>query len=195
MDSSLKLDQDSAGDTDNNEKTAPYRLCCKKDRIKVITTRPLNEVQINNSTSHEPERFDSREVLRLTKVNSVDNIKMKTIQDGSGIDKRAITSLERRTAPSLYLPYFLGNKGPDMPTVFNKATHRSFRTQEERKYLAFTRSLQREHKQLIDSRDKRLVNAAVIDISNPAKLHSRHNSIHLRSARDGRLWDHYTSVN
>ena len=193
MDSSLKLDQDSAGDIDNNEKTTPYRLCCKKDRIKVITTRPLNEVQINNSTSHEPERLESREVLRLTKVNSVDIIKMKTIQDGSSIDKRAITSLERRTAPSLYLPYLLGNKEPDIPTVFNKATHRSFRTQEERKYLAFTRSLQREHKQLIDSKDKRLVNAAAIDISNPAKLHSRHNFMHLRSAREQALGSLYIS--
>lgn len=171
MDSSLKFDQDSAGDIDNIEKTIPYRLGCKKDRIKVVTTRPVNEVQINNSTQHEPERLQSREVLRLTKVNSVDIIQTNAIQDGNSTKKRSVTSLERRTTPSLYLPYLLGNKEADKPTVFSKATYRSFRTQEERKCLAFTRSLQRDHKQLIDGKDKRLVSAAVMDISNPAKLH------------------------
>jgi len=171
MDSSLKFDQDSAGDIDNIEKRIPYRLGCKKDRIKVVTTRPVNEVQINNSTQHEPERLQSREVLRLTKVNSVDIIQTNAIQDGNSTKKRSVTSLERRTTPSLYLPYLLGNKEADKPTVFNKATYRSFRTQEERKCLAFTRSLQRDHKQLIDGKDKRLVSAAVMDISNPAKLH------------------------
>lgn len=171
MDSSLKFDQDSAGDIDNIEKRIPYRLGCKKDRIKVVTTRPVNEVQINNSTQHEPERLQSREVLRLTKVNSVDIIQTNAIQDGNSTKKRSVTSLERRTTPSLYLPYLLGNKEADKPTVFNKAKYRSFRTQEERKCLAFTRSLQRDHKQLIDGKDKRLVSAAVMDISNPAKLH------------------------
>lgn len=171
MDSSLKFDQDSAGDIDNIEKRIPYRLGCKKDRIKVVTTRPVNEVQINNSTQHEPERLQSREVLRLTKVNSVDIIQTNAIQDGNSTKKRSVTSLERRTTPSLYLPYLLGNKEADKPTVFNKATYRSFRTQEERKCLAFTRSLQRDHKQLIDGKNKRLVSAAVMDISNPAKLH------------------------
>lgn len=48
------FDQDSAADIDNNEKRIPYRLCYK-DRIKVITTRPVNEVQINKSTFYEPE--------------------------------------------------------------------------------------------------------------------------------------------
>lgn len=188
MDSSLKFDQDSAGDIDNIEKTIPYRLGCKKDRIKVVTTRPVNEVQINNSTQHEPERLQSREVLRLTKVNSVDIIQTNAIQDGrNSTKKRSVTSLERRTTPSLYLPYLLGNKEADKPTVFNKATYRSFRTQEERKCLAFTRSLQRDHKQLIDGKDKRLVSAAVMDISNPAKLHLRYNVLHLRSAKEPAL--------
>lgn len=176
------FDQDSAADIDNNEKRIPYRLCYK-DRIKVITTRPVNEVQINKSTFYEPERLESRGVLRLTKVNSVDVIQTKTIQDGNSTKNRCVTSLERRTTPSLDLPYLLGN----IPPVFNKATYRSFRTQEERKCLAFTRSLQRDHKQLIDSNDKRLVTAAVIDISNPAKLHSRYNVMHLRSARQPAL--------
>ena len=182
MDSSLKFDQDS-----DIEKRIPYRLCCKEDRLKGITTRPVNEVQINNSTQHGPERLESREVLRLTKVNSVDIIQTKAIQDGNSIKKRSVSSLERRITPSLYLPYLLVNKEADIPTVFNKATYRSFRTQEERRWLAFTRSLQRDHKQLVDSKDERLVNAAVIDISNPAKLHSRYNVLHLRSARQPAL--------
>lgn len=134
MDKSFKFDQDSAGDVDNNKKKIPYRLCCKKDRIKVI------------STSGEPERLGSREVLRLSKVNSVDIIKAKTTHDSNSIEKRSVTSLERRNTHSLYLPYLLGNKVADVPTAFNKATYRSFRTQEERKCLAFTRSLQRDHK-------------------------------------------------
>ena len=184
MDSSLKFDQDSVGDIDNIERRIPYRLCCEKDRIKVVTTRPVNGVEINSSTSHEPERLVSREVLRLTKVNSVDIIQTEAIQDGNSIKKRCVTSLDRRTTPSLYFPYLLGNKEADIPPVFNKATYRSFRTQEERKCLAVTRSLQRDHKQLIDSRNKRLVPAAVIDISNPAKLHSRYNNVmNIRSAR------------
>lgn len=88
MDSSSKFDQDSAGDIDNIEKRIPYRLGCKKDRIKVVTTRPVNEVQINNSTQHEPERLQSREVLRLTKVNSVDIIQTNAIQDGNSTKKK-----------------------------------------------------------------------------------------------------------
>lgn len=196
MDKSFKFDQDSAGDVDSNNKKIPYRLCCEKDRIKVISTRPItDEVPItNNSTSGEPERLLSREVLWLSKVNSVDIIKAKTIQDSNSIEKRSVTSLERRNTQSLYLPYLLGNKVTDIPTVFNKATYRSFRTQEERKCLAFTRSLQRDHKQLIDSRDKRLANAVVIDISNAAKLHSRYNFMHFRSTREQALGSHITSL-
>lgn len=194
MDKSFKFDQDSAGDVDSNNKTIRYRLCCEKDKIKVISTRPINEVPINNPTSGEPERLVSREVLRLSKVNSVAIIKAKTIQDSNSIDKRSVTSLDRRTTPSLYLPYLLGSKVADLPTVFNKATYRSFRTQEERKCLAFTRSLQRDHKQLIDSRDRRLANVAVIDISNPAKLHSRYNFMYFRSAREQALGSHINSL-
>ena len=194
MDKSFKFDQDSAGDVDSNNKKIPYRICCEKDRIKVISTRSINGVPINNSTSGEPERLVSREVLRLSKVNSVEIIKAKTIQDSNSIEKRSVTSLERRTTPSLYLPYLLGNKVADIPTVFNKATYRSFRTQEERKCLAFTRSLQRDHKQLIDSRDRRLTNAAVIDISNAAKLHSRYNYMHFRGAREQALGSHVSSL-
>ena len=179
MDSNFKSDQESTGDIDNIEKKLPDRLCCKTERIQVITKRPVNEVQINSSALHKPGRSESRKVLRLTKVNSVDIIQTKAIQDGNSIKNRSVTSLERQTTSCLYLPY--------LPLVFNKATYKSFRTQEERKCLAFSRSLQRDHKQLNDSKDKRLVPAAVIEITNPVKLHSRYNVLHLRSARQTAL--------
>lgn len=182
MDSSLKFDQES--DIDNSEKRTPYRLCYK-DRIKVITTQPVNADKIINTSLSEPERLASREVLRLTKVNSVDIIQTKTIHDGNSIKNRSATSVERQTTPSLYLPYILGNKGADTAPVFNKATYRSFRTQEERKCLAFSRSLERDQKQpeLFNGKDKRLAAAAVLDISKPAQLHSRFPIMQLRSAR------------
>ena len=182
MSPNLKSDQESTGDIGNIDKRIPYRLCCKTD-IKVITTKPVNEKQINNSALHERERPESREVLRLTKVNSVDIIQTKAaIQDGNSIKGRSVTSLERQTTPSLYLPYLLGNKEADIPLVFNNATYKSFRTREERRCLAFAKSLQRDYKQLNDSKDKRLAPAAVIAISNPVKLHSRYNCniLHLR---------------
>lgn len=186
MSSNLKSDQESTGEIDNIERI-PYRLCCKTDRIKVISTKPVTEEQINSSALHEPERPGSREILRLTKVNSVDIIQTKAIQDGNSIKERGVTSLERQTMPSLYLPYLLGNKEADIPLVFNNATYKSFRTQEERRCLAFARSLQRDHKQLNDSKNKRLVPAAVIAISNPVKLHSRYDVLHLRSAKQPAL--------
>ena len=188
MDSNLKSDEESTGDTDNIGKRMPYRVCSKTDRIKVITTKPVNEMQINSSALHKPGRPESRKVLRLTKVNSVDVIETKAIQDGNSIKKRSVSFLERQTTPCLYLPY--------LPLVFNrdKATYKSFRTQEERKCLAFTRSLQRDHKQLNDSKDKRPVPAAVIEISNPVKLHSRYDVLHLRNARQPTLGS-YISTN
>lgn len=122
MSPNLKSDQESTGDIDNIEKRIAYRLCCKTDRIKVITTKTVNEVQINSSALHEPQRLEAREVLRLTKVSTVDKIQTKAIQDGkadgNSIKERSITSLERQTTPSLYLPYLLA----DIPLVFNKAT-------------------------------------------------------------------------
>ena len=188
MDSNLiiKSDQESTGDIDNIEQKLSYRLCCKTERTKVITTKPVNEMQINSSALHKPGRPESRKALRLTKVNSVDIIQTKAIQDGNSIKKRSVSSLERQTTPCLYLPY--------LPLVFSKATYKSFRTQEERKCLAFTRSLQRDHKQLNDSKDKRPVPAAVIEISNPVKLHSRYDVLHLRSARQPTLGS-YISTN
>ena len=83
MDSNLKSDEESTGDTDNIGKRMPYRVCSKTDRIKVITTKPVNEMQINSSALHKPGRPESRKVLRLTKVNSVDIIQTKAIQDGN----------------------------------------------------------------------------------------------------------------
>ena len=65
MSPDLKSDQESTGDIDNVDKRIPYRLCCKTDRIKVTTTKPVNEKQINNSALHERERPESREVLGL----------------------------------------------------------------------------------------------------------------------------------
>jgi len=90
MNSSLKFEQDSAGDIYNIEKRIPYRLCCKEDRIKVGTKRPANKVQIINSSQHEPERLESREVLRLTKVNSVEIVQTKATQDKNSIQTRSI---------------------------------------------------------------------------------------------------------
>lgn len=149
-------------------------------------TRPVNADKIINSTLRETERLESREILRLAKVYSVDTIQTKSTQDGNSVKHRSVTSMERRTTPSLYLPCILGNKGADMVPVFNKTTYRGFRTQEERKCLAFSRSLQRDHKQpelFTDGKYKRLGTAAVIDISKPAQLHTRYTIMQLRSAR------------
>lgn len=179
MDSSLKFDQESAVDIDNIDKRTSYRLCYK-DRIKVISARSNADKTIN-TTLREP----SREVLRLTKVNSVNIIQTKIIHDGNSIKDRSVTSVERRTTPSLYLPHILGNKCADIaPAQFNKATYRSFRTQQERKCLAFSRSLERDKQlELFNGKDKRLGTTAVIDISKPAPLHSRYQIMQLRSAR------------
>lgn len=185
MDSSLKFDQECAVDFDNNEKRTPYRLCYN-DRIKVINAQAVNADKIINPSLREPERLASREVLRLTRVNSVDIIQTKTIHDGNSIKNKSATPMERRTTPSQYLPYILGNKGADVAApVFNKATYGSFRTQEERKFQAFSRGLERDHKQpeLFNGKDQRLATTAVLDISKPAQLHSRYTIMQLRSAR------------
>lgn len=89
MDSSLKFDQESAVDIDNIDKRTSYRLCYK-DRIKVISARSNADKTIN-TTLREP----SREVLRLTKVNSVNIIQTKIIHDGNSIKDRSVTSVER----------------------------------------------------------------------------------------------------
>lgn len=176
MDSSLKFDHGSAENIYNNEKRIPYRLCYN-DKIKVIPTRPVYEEKISNTTFQEQE---SRAVLPLAKVNSVDIIQTKIIHDANNIrNRRSVTSMERRTTPSLYLPYLLGNKpDADITPVFNTATYRGFRTQQDRKCFAFSRTLERDQKQLFDGKvDKRLATPAVIDISKPIQLQSRYTVI------------------
>ena len=184
MDSSLKFNQENVANIDDNEKRIPYRLCYK-DRMKVTETWPVKE-KIMSIRFHEQEGLESRKVLRLTKVNSVNAIQTNTIQDGNSIKlNRSISSVERRTTQSLYLPYLLVNKDAYITPVFNMASYKGFRTQEERKSLALSRSLDRDHKQLFhDGKDKCLAAPAVIDISKPAKLYSRYTMMQpSRSAR------------
>ena len=187
MDSVLKFDQENADISVKNEEKTPYRLCYR-DRIKVINTRPaLNEDKIINTTFHETEKPETREVLRMAKVNSVDIIQTKAIHEnyaGNIPKTRSVTSMEGRTTPSLYLPYLLGNTNNATP-VFNLATYKGFRTLQERKSMAFTRTLERDHKQLINGpgKSKRLLTPAVIDISRPIQLYSRYSILYPRSAR------------
>ena len=152
--------------------------------MKVINTQQADEDKIINTGFKEPERQDTRKVLRLTKVNSVDKIQTKAIQDGNygNITNRSVNSVERRTTPNLYLPYLLGNKDNITP-VFNMATHGGFRTQQERKCLAFTRTLQRDHKELFSGIRKEKRSTVVINISRPVQINSRCAIIYPRNGR------------
>jgi len=175
MNSALKFHQENA-DIDNDAKKIPYRLCCK-ERIKIISTRLEDQDKIINTTLHEPNRPETREVLRMTKVNSVDNVETKEALESCscGPITRSVTSMERRATPSLYLPYLPGTKHNITP-VFNMATYGGFRTLQERKCLAFARTLERNHKQLFNGsgKAKRLPAQTVIDVSKPIHLQSRY---------------------
>lgn len=184
MNSAIKFDQENAG-IEKNEERIPYRLCYK-DRIKVINIRPTNEDKIIDTTRdqlHEPDFPETREVLRMATVNSVDAIQTRAIHEQyENTKNRSVTSMERRATPGLYLPYLLGNKDNITP-VFNMATYKGFRTQEERKCWAFTKTLERDQKELFGGKEKRLTSTtAVMDISKPVQLHSRYAILHPKSA-------------
>lgn len=185
MNSAIKFDQDNAG-IEKNEKRIPYRLCYK-DMIKVINIRPTNEDKIIDTTRdqlHEPDCPETREVLRMATVNSVDAIQTRAIHEHYGnIKNRSVTSMERRATSGLYLPCLLGNKDcHNITPVFSMATYKGFRTQEERKSWAFTKTLERDQKELFGGKEKRLTSTTVIDISKPAQLHSRYAILHPKSA-------------
>ena len=182
MNSALNFAQENAGiENFKKEKRTPYRLCYK-DEINIL---PTNENKIINTTSlREPDCPGTRQVLQMATVNSVDAIETRAIHEHCGnIKNRSVTSMGRRVTPELYLPCLLGNKDNITP-VFNMVTHKGFRTQEERKCWALTKTLERDHKELFGGKEKRSMSttAAVIDISKPAQLHSRSSIVHPKSA-------------
>ena len=180
MNSSLKLDQEKA-DAKENEGRISYRLCYK-DRRKLLLTRPTSEDNIINTNLHEAERPGTRKVLRLARVNSVEEVQTKVIHEHCGnIKPRSVTSMDRRANRGIYLPYLLGNNDNLVTPVFNMASYKGFRTQQERKCLALIRTL--DHNELLHGKKKHWTpTSAVIDITKPAQLHARYTIAHPKSA-------------
>lgn len=172
MNSSLKFDARILPDSENNERKTPYRLCFK-DKIRVINTRRFaNEDKKLNSDLWKSERPEMRAFLRPTKVNSVEMMETRVIQDVKcgNTNNGRVTSVEQRTTSRFCLPCLLGEKY--ITPIFNRTTYGGFRTQQERKCLAFTRTLQLNHKQIFGENEKRL--KSVLDISRPLQLQSRY---------------------
>lgn len=174
MNSSLKFDAKILPDSENNERKTPYRLCYR-DKIRVLNTRRFANEDKKLSTDFDlgkSEKPKMRAFLRPTKVNSVEIMEARVIQDvkcGNTNDGR-VTSMERRTTSRFYLPHLLGEKY--ITAIFNSTTYGGFRTQQERKCLAFTTALQRNHKQIFGENENRL--KSVLDISRPLQLQSRY---------------------
>lgn len=170
MNSSLKLNQQA--DADENKGRISHRLCYKDKQDNII-----------NMNMHEAEKPGTREVLRFAKVNSAEEVQREMIhEDCSNIKPRSVTSMDRRANRGIYLSYLLGNNNDLVTPVFNMATYRGFRTQQERKCLALIRTLDRSHNELLHGKQKRLTpTSAVIDIAKPAQLHAR-NIAHPKSA-------------
>lgn len=172
MNSSLKFDAKTLPNSENNERKTPYRLCYR-DKIRVINTRRFaNEDEKLNSDLWKSERPEMRAFLLPTKVNSVEMMETRVIQDVKcgNTNNGRVTSVERRTTSRFCLPYLLGEKY--ITPIFNRTTYGGFRTQQERKCLAFTRTLQLNHKQIFGENEKRL--KSVLDISRPLQLQSRY---------------------
>lgn len=172
MNSSLKFDAKTLPDCENNERKTPYRLCYR-DKIRVINTRCFaNEDEKLNSDLWKSEKPEMRAFLLPTKVNSVEMMETRVIQDVKcgNTNNGRVTSVERRTTSRFCLPYLLGEKY--ITPIFNRTTYGGFRTQQERKCLAFTRTLQLNHKQIFGENEKRL--KSVLDISRPLQLQSRY---------------------
>lgn len=180
MDSGMKFGHKQQSDAISKgkiEEKIPYRLCFK-DRVKDTDTSLIEEKR-TSQRFYDQERLQSRKVLRLTRVHSVEAVQTNSFHgDDSTIRlTKRIPSVERRTIPpSLYLPYLLVNKDAYITPVFNMATYKGFRTQEERKRLSLSKQLERYQKNLLhegNSEEKCSAVPAVIDISKPAKLNVR----------------------
>ena len=180
MDSGLKFDHKQQMDGGKREfdERIPYGPCFT-DRVKNTDTLPVEVKRTSTSGFYNPERSQSRKVLPLTRLNSVDAIQTNTFHgdySSMRLTKR-ISSVERPTMPpSLHLPYLLVNKDAHITPVFNMATYKGFRTQEERKSLSWSRQLERDHKHLFHDgklEEKCFAVPTVIDISKPAKLNAR----------------------
>lgn len=159
--------------TDMEGEEMAYRLGWKERRIKLENIR-----ETINSTVIKPERTRARSVLRIAKVDTVDEIQSK-FETHDNVKTRSLTSRERSTSPGLYSPCLLENT-----SVFNMTTYKGFRTQQQRRNLAFARTLERKHNELFHDKEKRLASntMALLDISKPAKIHSRFAVVYPKSA-------------
>lgn len=175
MNSVLKFDQSNVN-IRMAETTIAHRYRYNKKVKHEDTTGPREEEAIN-TTAIEPERPGARKVLRMAKVHTVDTIQTKEALDVPGA--RSLTSMSRSTIQNLYSPSLLGSNAPE----FNTATRKGFRTQQERRHLAFIKTLERKHKDTFHGEEKGLSSSvAVLDISKPAKLHSRYVIAHPKTA-------------
>lgn len=170
MNSVLKFDQSNADIAMAKEAIAQRHRFGYNKRVKhEDTTGTSEDSEASNTTAIEPERPGTRKVLRMAKVHSVDTIQTKDTLDFK--ETRGLRLVRRSTIPSLYSPTSLGCTAPE----FNTATSKGFRTQQERRHLAFIRTLERKHKDIFHGEEKGLSSSlAVLDISKPAKLHSRY---------------------
>ena len=169
MNSVLKFDLSNA-DIGMAEETIAHRhRFSYNKRVKhEDTTGTSKDNEASNTTAIEPERPGTRKVLRMAKVHSVDIIQTKEAPD---FPEKSLRFVRRSTVPNLYSPTSLGSTTPE----FNTATSEGFRTQHERRHLAFIRTLERKHKDIFHGEEKGLSSSlAVLDISKPAKLHSRY---------------------
>lgn len=172
MNSVLKFDQSNADIAMAEGAIAQRHRFSYNKRVKhEDTTGTSEDSEASNTTAIEPERPwpGTRKVLRMAKVHTVNTIQTKEAHDFK--ETRGLRLVRRSTIPSLYSPTSLGCTAPE----FTTATSKGFRTQQERRHLALIRTLERKHKDIFHGEEKGLSSSlAVLDISKPAKLHSRY---------------------